>query len=130
MRVALIVEGTKDADQIHNSFEGNDNVKTLVTEGTKVNNRILNEIQYYIDIGYDIYILSDPDEAGKRLAEMIQFHYPDIPRLEVDEKKCAYFTGKKYKAGVEYASYKYLKKLISPLVGLDYEEDEEYICWD
>lgn len=130
MKAVLIVEGVHDADQIHKAFEGNDNVKTLVTEGTKVNNRIIAEIEDYIRKGYQPYILSDPDIAGFHLAEMVQEFYPDIPRLEVDPKECAYFTGKKYKAGVEYASYDYLKELIYPLIGQKYIRKQYPICWD
>lgn len=130
MKAVLIVEGVHDADQIHKAFEGNDNVKTLVTEGTKVNNRIIAEIENCIREGYKPYILSDPDEAGLRLAEMVQESYPDIPRLEVDLMECSYFTGKKFKGGIEYASYEYLKELIYPLIGKKYTRKQYPICWD
>lgn len=130
MKTVFMVEGTKDADQIHKAFEGNTDVKTLITEGTKVNNRIKAEIENYQRQGYGIYILSDPDEAGKQLAQMIQYWYPEIPRVEVETKECAYFTGKKLKAGIEYASYRYLRKLLSPIVGIEYVDEEPTICWD
>lgn len=133
MKVCLMVEGTKDEDQIRDAFkdfEGADRVECLVTEGTKVNNRILAEIENYKRNGYSIYILSDPDEAGEHLAQMIQHWYPDIPRLEVEVEECAYFTGKKFKAGIEYSSHTYLKKLICPLIGVDYKPKEYPICWD
>jgi 5S rRNA maturation endonuclease (ribonuclease M5) len=82
------------------------------------------------DKGYDIYVLSDPDVAGNHLYEMIKHWCPDIPRLDVDPKECAYFTGKKYKAGIEYSSYTYLKKIICPLIGVNYKPKEYPICWD
>jgi 5S rRNA maturation endonuclease (ribonuclease M5) len=127
VKAVLIVEGTKDADQIKKAFEGveyQSDVRTLVTEGTKVNNRILAEIEDCIRDGYNPYILSDPDEAGGHLADMIQNWFPDIPRLEVDEKECAYWTGKKFKSGIEYASYDYLIQLISPYIDAEYVLDE------
>jgi 5S rRNA maturation endonuclease (ribonuclease M5) len=133
MKVCLLVEGTKDEDQIRDAFanmECKDDVRCLVTEGTKVNNRILADIENYKRQGYSLYILSDPDEAGGHLADMIQQWHPEIPRLEVDPKQCAYFTGKKFKAGIEYSSHKYLKKLICPLIGYDYKPKEYPICWD
>lgn len=130
MKTVFMVEGTKDADQIHKAFEGNQDVKTLITEGTKVNNRIKSEIENYRRQGYNIFILSDPDDAGEQLAHMIQYWYPDIPRIEPDLKQCAYFTGKKIKGGIEYASYKYLRKLLSPFVGIEYTDEEPPICWD
>jgi 5S rRNA maturation endonuclease (ribonuclease M5) len=132
-KALLMVEGTNDEYQIRcafKGFEGGDRVKCLITEGTKVNNRILAEIEHYRRQGYDPYILSDPDEAGEHLAEMIQYWCPDIPRIEVDPKECAYFTGKKYKAGIEYSSHTYLKKIICPLIGVDYKPKEYPICWD
>jgi 5S rRNA maturation endonuclease (ribonuclease M5) len=130
MKAVVIVEGLKDKDQILNAFDGDPDVITLVTEGTKMNNRIRAEIEDYFRQGIKAYILSDPDEAGQHLAEMIQYWYPEIPRLEVDFKECAYFTGKKFKAGIEYASYDYLKELISPLIGRQFKRKQYPICWD
>lgn len=133
MKVCLLVEGTKDEDQIRSAFEDTDEadrIRCLVTEGTKVNNRILAEIENYQRQGYDIYILSDPDIAGSHLAEMIQRWHPEIPRIDVDLKECAYFTGKKMKGGIEYASHTYLKKIIYPLIGIEYKPKEYPICWD
>jgi len=129
-KVVLIVEGVHDADQIHKAFNNNPNVRTLVTEGTKVDNRIMAEIENNIRDGYSPYVLSDPDEAGLNLFKMIQANYPEIPRLEVDEKECAYFTGKKFKAGIEYSSYDYLKEIIYPLIGVEYKRKQSPVCWD
>lgn len=131
MKAVLIVEGLNDADQIHKAFNGNENIVTLVTEGTKINNRIRADIESYLiheDVG--VYILSDPDDAGERLAQMIQSWFPALTRIEVDNRQCAYYTGKRFKSGVEYASYDYLKKIISPLIGLEYKEKVNYINWD
>lgn len=133
MKAVLMVEGIKDADQIHMAFrddEYKDDVKTLVTEGTKINNRIRAEIEDYQREGYPIYILSDPDDAGEQLAKMIQHWYPSIPRIYVDRNECGYFTGKKMKAGIEHSSYNYLKKIICPLIGVKYIEELPPICWD
>lgn len=130
MKIVLIVEGVKDAEQIHNAFDGNPSIKTLVTEGTKFNNRIIAELEDCMrDEECNIYIFSDPDEAGDSLKEMINSIYPEIPRLEADTKECSYFTGKRFKMGVEYASFRYLRKLISPILGLPYIE-EENINWE
>lgn len=130
MRVVLIVEGLKDAEQIHNAFDGNPAIKTLVTEGTKFNNRIVSELENCMqDDDCQIYIFSDPDSAGNQIAEMIQHVFPHIPRLEADTKECSYFTGKRFKAGIEYASFRYLRRLISPIIGIEYIE-EENINWE
>lgn len=130
MKAVVIVEGLKDREQIQKAFDNDDDVICLITEGTKMNNRIQAEIEDYLRQGVGIYILSDPDEAGKHLAQMIQYWYPNIPRLEVNPKECAYFTGKKLKAGIEYASYDYLKEIISPLIGRHFKRKQYPINWD
>lgn len=130
MKAILIVEGLKDADQISKAFDGNENILTLVTGGTKFNNRTKAELEDCMkDNECSVYILSDPDTGGDHLAEMVWKVYPDIPRLEVDTKECSYYTGKRFKMGVEYSSYSYLRKLISPLIGVDYIE-EDNINWE
>jgi len=130
MKAVLIVEGLNDADQIYKAFNGNENIITLVTEGTKINNRIKADIENYLREGIGVYILSDPDDAGTRLAQMINSCYPQLPRIEVDDRQCAYFTGKRFKSGIEYSSYDYLKKIISPLIGVEYKEKISIINWD
>lgn len=133
MKVALIVEGLKDKEQIIKAFENTDyidNIKILVTEGTKFNNRIMAEIENYHRDGFNIYVLSDPDTGGNHLANMIRYWYPEIPRLEADTSECAYFTGKKFKMGIEYASYDYLKEIISPLIGRNFKRKQCPINWD
>lgn len=130
MKAVLIVEGLNDEYQIRKAFNNSPDVICLITEGTKMNNRIQAEIEDYLRQGIKAYILSDPDDAGQHLAEMIQFWYPEIPRLEVDFDECAYFTGKRYKAGIEYASYDYLKELISPLIGKQFKRKQYPVCWD
>lgn len=133
LKIALIVEGLKDKQQVEDAFknlECKQNIRVVVTEGTKVNNRVKFEIEDCINNGFKPYILSDPDIAGDSLCSMIQYWYPEIPRIEVETKQCAYFTGKKFKAGIEYSSYKYLRKLLSPIVGIEYVDEEPPICWD
>lgn len=125
-----MVEGVKDATQIRNAFKGISEVTIVITEGTKINNRIKIEIESYLKLGYNIYILSDPDDAGEQLTQMIQSWYPFIPRIEVDFKFCAYYTGKRMKSGIEYASYNYLRKILCPYMKLEYIEKVNPICWD
>lgn len=130
MKVVLIVEGLKDAEQIERAFDGNQDIKTIVTEGTKFNNRIIAELEDCMrEEECSIYVLSDPDEAGDSICDMVWRIFPEIKRIEADTKECSYFTGKRFKMGIEYASYRYLRKLISPFLGLDYIE-EENINWE
>lgn len=56
-RVAFIVEGHKDAHQIKGALG---DVDCIVTGGTKLDNRIKSYIDFYIEKGYEVYLLSDP----------------------------------------------------------------------
>lgn len=129
-RVVLIVEGINDEKQISRAFGNDSRIKTLVTEGTKVDSKIIDEINEYINKGFEPYVLSDPDTAGENLSNMIQHHFPSIERINVDINECGYYTGKKLKAGIEYSSYDYLKTIIYPLIGERYKKKEYPICWD
>lgn len=128
--VLLIVEGLKDERQIRKALNGINEVNVLVTEGTKVNTEMIDEIYRYMDEGCTPYVLSDPDAGGLKLYEMVHSHFPDIKRIEVDINECGYCTGKKMKAGIEYSSYDYIKKIVFPLIGRKYRKKEYPICWD
>ena len=130
MKAVLIVEGANDEKQIKKAFNNDEDIITLVTEGTKMNCVIEAEIENYLRQGVKAYILSDPDKAGDTLAKMVQERFPDVPRLNVNVEDCGYFTGKKMKAGIEYASYDFLKELISPLIGRYFERKKYPINWD
>jgi ribonuclease M5 len=106
----FIVEGWSDHDKLQSAFGS---VLTIVTNGTKVNRRLRNQINKRVDQGYTPFILSDPDEAGDHLARMIWGFYPSIPRIEVDPRCARYYKGgNKYKYGIEYCSHKYLQELL------------------
>lgn len=112
-KVVLIVEGHKDAYQVEGAL--GDRVETLVTEGTRVNNKLKDYILFYIEKGYEPYILSDPDPAGDWLSDTLR-EYFELERIVLNPEKCKYFTGKKYRYGVEYCSYQYLRELLLPYV--------------
>ena|SRR5690606_38081508 len=129
-KVVLIVEGLNDEKQVRSAFEDMDEVGIIVTEGTKFNTYTIDKVNNFIDEGYTPYILSDPDTGGDHLAEMVHNHFPEIERIDVDIKECGYHTGKKMKAGIEYASHEYLKSIVYPLIGLKYKKKEYPINWD
>lgn len=121
MKTVFIVEGWSDHDQVMGALAGY-NAETIVTNGTKINNRLKTQIDSHLWAGDDIYILSDPDPAGEQLCNMLQQAYPMISRIEVDPDQCKYMKGRKtfndrrYKYGIEYASYRYLRELLLPYV--------------
>lgn len=123
---AFIVEGHSDARQIIGALHDcGVPFKIIVTDGTKMNKKNIVNIDSSICDGYTPYILSDPDEAGDHLAEMVHNYFPDVERIDADYEECKYckdLKRKKFKAGIEYANYKYLKKLLYPYLGLTYVE--------
>lgn len=124
MKPAFIVEGHSDARQIVGALHNcGIPFKVIVTDGTKMNNRNILNIDLAIFEGYTPYILSDPDEAGDHLAEMIHNFFPDVERIHADYEQCKYckdLKKKKFKAGIEYSSYRYLRQLLYPYLGLLY----------
>lgn len=117
MKPAFIVEGHSDARQIIGALaDYNKPFRVIVTDGTKMNNANIFKIEDAIASGHQLYILSDPDEAGDQLANMILNYFPDTPRIHADFEQCKYCKGwkktMKFKAGIEYASYKYLRELL------------------
>jgi ribonuclease M5 len=111
-KAVFIVEGWSDADQVKSALSDYD-VDIIVTNGTKINNRLKDQIDNHLEQGNRPYILSDPDDAGLQLCKMIQHVYPEIERIEPNPDKCKYLRGKgKYKFGIEYCSYRYLNELL------------------
>lgn len=106
----FIVEGVNDKDKITSLV---DYPWVVVTEGTKYNNRIHDEIQEMVAGSEEVFILTDPDIAGGILAEMILNHNPMLRRIELREEECKCFRGGKVKIGVEHASDDYLLGVLS-----------------
>ena len=134
MKPVFIVEGHSDARQIVGALHDcGMPFKVIVTDGTKMNNKNALNIDLAVLDGYTPFILSDPDEAGDHLAEMILRFFPDIDRINADFDECKYckdLKKMKMKAGIEYASYKYLRKLLYPYIGLTYVDPDEWIYDD
>jgi 5S rRNA maturation endonuclease (ribonuclease M5) len=116
VKPAFIVEGHSDARQIIGALAGLGDFRVIVTNGTKVNNALLFKIEDAIASGCEPYVLSDPDASGEQLYNMIRRYYPNMPRIEADFDECKYCKGWKntikWKAGIEYANYKYLRELL------------------
>lgn len=128
MKPVFIVEGHSDARQIIGALGDCGDYKIIVTDGTKVNNSLIMKIEEATDNGYVPYVLSDPDIAGEHLYNMILYHFPNIKRIEADYEECKYckdIRKKKFKAGIEYSSYRYLIKLLGGYVCQDGKIEQE-----
>lgn len=113
LRTVVIVEGWSDHDRVKGAVP---EVETIVTNGTRMNNRLREQISKHILSGDYVFILTDPDTAGDQLADMIQNEYPFIPRIRVDPDKAKCYTGKKNKYGIEYCSNQYLRELLGGFI--------------
>lgn len=113
---AFIVEGHSDARQVIGALaDYGKPFKVIVTDGTKMNNANILKIEQALADGYTPYILSDPDTAGSQLEGMIHNYFPDIERINADVEHCKYckdIRKLKFKTGIEYSSYKYLRELL------------------
>lgn len=131
-RVTFIVEGWSDHDQLCRAYP---DINTIVTNGTRFNNRIADLIQHSLMKKEDLFILSDPDIAGDQLSNMVKSYYPLIPRIYVDpeQAKCTRI-GKSDKYGVEYCSVRYLRELLGGIMNDCYTRGsrcgEEHISKD
>jgi len=107
-RMIVIVEGWSDHDRVKGAVP---EMETIVTNGTRMNNRIREQIRSHILSGDYVCILSDPDTAGDQLASMVQGEFL-LPRISVDPEKAKCYNGKKEKYGIEYCSNQYLRELL------------------
>jgi ribonuclease M5 len=112
--IAVIIEGWSDHNAIRRVYSPKD-VQTIVTNGTKMNNRISEQIQEALDMGLPTFILSDPDKAGDDLASMVKSNF-NISRLTVDPAKAKQERMFRTKYGIEYCTDEYLKELLEGAV--------------
>jgi 5S rRNA maturation endonuclease (ribonuclease M5) len=117
--VTFIVEGWSDHDALKRAYP-QETVGTVVLNGTRFNRSIREKIEEAMKKG-KVYILTDPDEAGKQAAGVISLYYGyDIPAIWADPKQARCFNiAKGYRYGIEYCSVQYLKGLLDYYVQED-----------
>lgn len=110
--VGFIVEGYGDDMHLYRVL--GKRYHTVVTNGTRFTNRTRMDIDAVMAIVDTLYILTDPDDAGDVIANMILKEYPNLERIHLDAEHCKYLD-RKYRqfTGVEYARPEYLKKVLS-----------------
>ena len=75
----LVVEGKEDASYLSNYIDS----EIVVTNGYEISDATITYLK-----GKRIIVLTDPDEAGKRIREMLNALLPSAINVEVDIKKC------------------------------------------
>ena len=110
MKIGLIVEGHHDANHIRGVFGFK--YEFVVTNGTRFTNRTRMDIEKMMRFVDKVYILTDPDEAGNIIAQMISDKYPELERINLDPEKCVYLDRRFQQwCGVEYALPHHLKEV-------------------
>jgi ribonuclease M5 len=107
----FIVEGWSDVDVLRQAYPF---IETIVTNGTRMNNRVRSDINNHMRLGFTPYVLSDPDQAGDQLFGMVKKEYPHIERIHVDKEQAKKRMSTRWKYGIEYCSPNYLKVILRP----------------
>ena len=65
-----------------------------------------------------VFLMSDPDEAGDQLAEMVWRKYPSLQRIVLDRSQCTTYRNFKLKVGVEHCEADYLREVLSKYINV------------
>jgi len=114
--IGLIVEGKSDVKKVKMVLK--EEVHFVVLNGINFREEQINQINKAIDTCNRVYVLTDPDEAGDKVAELITKNFPKLERLKVDPNEAKVLKKRGYKYGVEYCSNKYLRTLFSSYIEL------------
>ncbi len=105
----FIIEGRSDEQVLRKAYPF---IETIVTNGTRMNNRVRADINNHMRLGFTPYVLSDPDQAGDQLYDMVTKEYPHIERIMVDREQAKKRMSTRWKYGIEYCNPLYLHTLL------------------
>ncbi|MGF7534878.1 toprim domain-containing protein [Bacillus mexicanus] len=111
--IGFIVEGKSDVEKLEMVLKERC-VYYVVLNGINFKENQIKQIKKAVNICEKVYILTDPDDAGNKVAKLISKTFPEINRIEVDPNQAKVLKKRGYKYGVEYCSNNYLKSLLSP----------------
>lgn len=111
--LTLIVEGKSDVTKLNMVLKPS--VRYITLNGINFKEEQALEIKKALAIGHKVYIMTDPDEAGNRVAHYISGFFPFIDRIKIDPKQARIMQRKEkkstYKYGVEFCSNAYLRSV-------------------
>ena len=110
--IGYIVEGFHDERAV---LQVEPNAVIAVTNGSRYNRRVRLDIQRIIDQCDIVFILTDPDDTGDKLADYIQrtFH---LPRIHIDPEQAICYRNGKKKIGIEHCEPAYLQHVLQQAV--------------
>lgn len=109
MIIGYIVEGFNDEAAV---LRIRPDSKIAVTKGTRYNRRVKMDIEKVIEESDVTFILTDPDEPGKQLADFIHEEY-SLPRIAVDPEQAICYRNGRKKIGIEHCDPEYLDKVLT-----------------
>lgn len=71
--MGFVVEGFNDEKKVKMVMA---NAQVVVTKGTRMNGRVKMDVERALTECDQLLLLTDPDEAGDKLAQMVLGHYP------------------------------------------------------
>lgn len=111
MKYGFVVEGFNDEKKVNQVVP---NSLCVVTNGTRMNGRVKTDVDEALETCDEVFLLTDPDEAGDQLAEMVLGHYPFLKRVRLDREQCLCYRNRKLKVGVEHCDKEYLRSVLMP----------------
>lgn len=136
--VTFIVEGKSDAKKVrkamnnaiylkernkrpHNLRSCRDDFSIIITNGTRLNESIILQIELSILLGNRVYLLADPDAGGDLLSKMVEAIFPTIPRITLNADRCINRNSPKRRRGVEFCEDGYLRNILAREIGKPYD---------
>ncbi|MFF2532420.1 toprim domain-containing protein [Brevibacillus sp. NPDC058079] len=111
--MGFVIEGFNDEKKVKEVMP---NAHCVVTKGTRMNGRVKMDLKKALTTCEELFLLTDPDEAGDKLAEMVLRQYPSLQRVVLDRNACLCYRNQKVKVGVEHCETSYLKRVLSEYV--------------
>lgn len=109
MKVGVIVEGLNDEAVVKRACPS---VEVVVTRGTRFTNRTKMDIDSLVARVEKVFIFTDPDVAGDRIAQVLEEAY-GFDRLVLSTEKCKKYIGMgKWRVGVEYADIQHIREVL------------------
>jgi ribonuclease M5 len=84
----------------------------VILNGISFRNKERRAIEEALILCDEVYVLTDPDEPGDKIARKIMEAYPEIKRILIDPNKARNEREHRFKYGVEYCSNQYLKETL------------------
>lgn len=109
MQYGYVVEGFNDKAKVNKAFP---DALCVVTKGTRMNGRVKMDVKEALSQCDQLVLLTDPDEAGDLLAEMVLKEFPTLTRVHLEREKCLCLRNRKWKVGVEHCDTDYLKEML------------------